>query len=350
MRAIISIIVPVYNGEKTLKKCLDSILSQTYPDFEVILVNDGSTDNSLEVCEAYVKKDKRIRLFSQPNKGVSGARNLGIKESKGDYLTFVDCDDWIEPMMLSKMKGLMDLTNVDIVYMNFIYEYGQSQCVGALYPSPLRKKDIPSYPLAILLPEASNYYDNVKQDHDIFGAACGKLIRKSLLENKIWFNEKLTVAEDCLFYLDCFVKSRDIYIDSSPVYHYVISQNSANHKMRNNIVQQGECFYKCYSEFSKKLRDTDVELFNNLVKYRCYNELITRGIDHMSNNNSFRNKYKELSICLQNPIYSYTGKIPEFVNVFKRVEIFSLKHKLCMFLLLLNKIRTLLKPIIKKPK
>lgn len=347
MRAIISIIVPVYNGEKTLNRCLDSILSQTYRDFEVILVNDGSTDSSLEVCEAYVNKDKRIRCLSQSNKGVSAARNLGIRESKGTYLTFVDCDDWIEPVMLSKMKDLMDLNNVDIVYMNFIYEYGKSQYVGALCPSPLRKKDISSYPLAILLPEASFYYDHVIQDHDIIGAACGKLIKKSLLENSIWFNEKLSVAEDCLFYLECFVKAGDVYIDNTPVYHYVIDHNSANHKKRNNIVQQGEQFYNCYSEFSKKLDDANEDLFNNLVKYRCYYELITRGIDHISSNNSFRNKYKELLLCLQNPIYSYSSDIPKFVNIFKRVEIYSLKHRLCMLLLILNKIRTHLKPRIK---
>ena len=340
----------MYNGEKTLNRCLDSIQSQTYRDFEVILVNDGSTDNSLEVCEAYVKKDKRFRCLSQSNKGVSAARNLGIIESEGEFLTFVDCDDWIEPVMLSRMKDLINTYNVDIVYQNFYYEYGDLQHIGALYPSPLRKKDISSYPLAILLPEASNYYDNVIHDHDILGAACGKLIRKSLLDDSIWFNENLKVAEDCLFYLECFVRSRDIYIDATPVYHYVIDQNSANHKKRNNIVQQGESFYKCYSDFSKKLDNVNEDLFNNLVKYRCYYDLITRGIDHKSNRNSFRNKYKELSKCLQNPIYTYTGEIPKFVNVFKRIEIYSLKHKLCILLLILNRVRRCLKPRLRHTK
>lgn len=340
----------MYNGEKTLNRCLDSILSQTYRDFEVILVNDGSSDNSLEICEAYVKKDKRFRCFSQSNKGVSAARNFGIKESKGDYLTFVDCDDRIEPVMLSKMKDLMDFNKVDIVYMNLIYEYGKSQYVGALHPSPLRKKDISSYPLAILLPEASSYYDHVIQDHDIIGAACGKLIRKSLLNDSIWFNENLKVAEDCLFYLECFVRSRDIYIDATPVYHYVIDQNSANHKKRNNIVQEGERFFNCYSDFSEKQNDVNEDLFNNLVKYRCYYDLITRGIDHKSNRNSFRNKYKELSRCLQNPIYSYTGEIPKFVNAFKRIEIYSLKHKLYLLLLILNRVRRYLKPRLRHTK
>ena len=340
---IISIIVPVYNGEKTIKRCLESILSQTYSDFEVILVNDGSTDKSWDVCEEYAIRDQRIRLYSQPNEGVSAARNLGIRNSKGDYLTFVDCDDWIEPQMLSKMKSLIDTEMVDIVYMNFYYEIGTSQHIGELSPYPLRKKDISSYPLALLLPEASIYYDGVRQGHDILGAACGKLIKKSLLEDKIWFNEKLKVAEDCLFYLECFVKSRDIYIDNTPVYHYVIDSNSANHKIRHNVVKEGEYFYKYYEEFSKRLNEEIVDQFNEFVKYRCYYELITRYIDHKDQHSGIITKYRELSICLNNPIYSYSGAIPPYVNLFKKMELFFLKHKLCLPLLILNKVRTFLK-------
>lgn len=347
MKAIISIIIPVYNGEKTLKRCLDSILAQTYLDFEAILVNDGSIDKSLEICESYVKKDQRIRLLSQSNKGVSAARNLGIKESKGGYLTFVDCDDWIEPFMLSRMVELIESTNVDMVFMNCYYESEDSQYIGVLNPSPLRKKDISSYPLAILLPEASIYYDNVKQDHDILGAAWGKLMRKSLLDDKLRFNENLSLAEDCLFYLECFMKAKDIYIDGTPVYHYVQNSDSAIHKRQNNIVQQGEQFYRCYSDFSKELDDINASIFNNLLKYRCYYDLIRRYIDHPSNDNSFMDKYKKLSQEIQNPIYSYSGKIPEFVNSFKKIEICLLKHKCCFLLLLSNRIRNIIKPWIR---
>lgn len=347
MRPMISVIVPIYNGEKTLTRCLDSILSQTYNDFEVVLVNDGSTDGSMNLCEEYAQKDSRIRIFNQTNKGVSAARNLGIRNSEGEFLTFVDCDDWIEPEMLSRMYDIMDSNDVDIVYLNFYYEYGNSNHIGALSPYPLRKKDISSYPLAILLPEASVYYNQIRQDHDILGAAWGKLLKKSILENKIWFNEKLTVAEDCLFYLECFVKSRDVYIDSTPVYHYVVSVDSANHKIRHNVVKENENFYHYYAEFSKNLSAPYAEMFCNLVKYRCYVYLITRYIGHVSNNNSFVNRYRELLRCLQNPIYSYSGDIPPFVNAFKKVEIYSLKHRFCILLLLINKVRTYLKPRLK---
>lgn len=347
---MVSIIVPVFNGEKTLSRCLDSILAQTYVDFEVILVNDGSTDRSWEICEIFAKIDNRIRLFSQSNRGVSAARNIGIKESYGEFLTFVDCDDWIEPFMLSRMVELIESTNVDIVFMNFYYESEDSQYIGVLNPSPLRKKDISSYPLAILLPEASIYYDNVKQDHDILGAACGKLIRKSLLDDKLQFNENLSLAEDCLFYLECFMKAKDIYIDDTPVYHYVQNSDSAIHKRHNNVVQQSEQFFRCFSDFSKKLDGINATIFNNLLKYRCYYDLIRRCVDHPSSDNSFIDKYKILSQDIQNPIYSYSGEIPQFVNSFKKIEICLLKHKCCFLLLLSNRIRNIIKPWIRHRK
>lgn len=96
MENLISIIVPIYNTEKLLPRCIDSILSQSYPNFELLLVNDGSKDNSLNICNEYAAKDCRIRVFDKPNGGVSSARNIGIEKAIGEYLMFIDADDWLE--------------------------------------------------------------------------------------------------------------------------------------------------------------------------------------------------------------------------------------------------------------
>ncbi len=340
----VSIVIPIYNGELTIRRCIDSVLSQEYKDFEVVIIDDGSIDKSLEICSKYAEKDNRIILFSQNNKGVSAARNEGIRKANGEYITFVDCDDWIEPNMLTKMLCIAEKENVDIVYMNFYYELENSQHIGRLSPDYLRKKDIHSFPLAILLPEASYFYDHVKQDHDILGAACSKLFRKKLFFNDIWFDENLSIAEDCLFNLNCYLKASDIFIDSTPVYHYSIHANSANHKMRTNIIKQGEMFYRSYIEFSKQLDFSLRNTFKELVKYRCYYELITRYIDHTDNKCSFKEKHKLLSNFMQHPIYTYTGEIPAFLNCFKKIEVLFLKHRLYLGLLVMNKIRMTIKP------
>lgn len=111
----LSVIVPVYNVEKTLKRCLDSILNQTYTNFEVILVNDGSVDRSLSICQEYEQLDNRIRLISQANGGLSAARNTGIAKSSAPYLCFIDSDDWVVSDMFEHMIELIVKYNADIV-------------------------------------------------------------------------------------------------------------------------------------------------------------------------------------------------------------------------------------------
>ena len=113
-RPLVSIIVPVYNVEKYLARCLDSLINQTFKDIEIICVNDGSPDNSLNILENYSKKDERIKIISQENKGLSAARNTGIKYANGEYIAFVDSDDWIDLNFYEKLYNAIIRTNCDI--------------------------------------------------------------------------------------------------------------------------------------------------------------------------------------------------------------------------------------------
>ena len=110
----ISVIVPVYNVEKYLTKCVDSIMNQTYKDLEIILVDDGSTDNSGKICDEYVKKDKRFKVIHKKNGGLSDARNVGIKNSTGEYLSFIDSDDYIDNDMIECLYNACIKNNADI--------------------------------------------------------------------------------------------------------------------------------------------------------------------------------------------------------------------------------------------
>lgn len=107
----ISVIVPVYNAEKYLHRCVDSILSQTFTDFEVLLINDGSTDTSGVICDEYAQKDARVRVFHKENGGVSSARNVGIKNMRGLYSIHVDSDDWVEPSYLKDLYSCAKVEN-----------------------------------------------------------------------------------------------------------------------------------------------------------------------------------------------------------------------------------------------
>lgn len=121
--AEVSVVVPVYNVEKWLTKCLDSILGQTYGDFELILVNDGSADGSLEICRAYEAKDERIRVIDGPNRGSSAARNTGLEQAQGNWIIFCDSDDWWDFQLLEKLYTAVTENHADIAACNIVWEY-----------------------------------------------------------------------------------------------------------------------------------------------------------------------------------------------------------------------------------
>ncbi|MBQ1467331.1 MAG: glycosyltransferase family 2 protein [Solobacterium sp.] len=118
----VSVVINMYNSEKYLRKCIDSVLAQTFTDFELILVNDGSKDHSLDICKEYAEKDKRIRIVDKENGGLADARNAGLDAAKGKYLEFIDADDWIEPELLEKCVTKLHETDADIVIFD-IYQY-----------------------------------------------------------------------------------------------------------------------------------------------------------------------------------------------------------------------------------
>ncbi|MBP3802137.1 MAG: glycosyltransferase [Clostridia bacterium] len=120
---MISIIINVYNGEKYIKKCLDCIINQTYKDMEILIVNDGSTDNTLSICEEYRLKDERIRIITTENKGLALSRNDGIENSKGEYLYFVDVDDWIELDTIEYLYNLCEKNNTPMAMCGYIEVY-----------------------------------------------------------------------------------------------------------------------------------------------------------------------------------------------------------------------------------
>ena len=127
---MISVIVPVYNVEKYLRKCLDSILNQTYQNFEVILVNDGSTDDSGKICNEYALRNPVIKAFHKKNGGLSEARNYGVVYAKGEYVTFIDSDDYIDYHYLERMKKALNLSNADIVIVGQIDETEDGNILG----------------------------------------------------------------------------------------------------------------------------------------------------------------------------------------------------------------------------
>ena len=212
---MVSVIVPVYQAEKYLEQCINSILNQTYGDLELILIDDGSTDRCFDIIRAFQQVDKRIRYFRQENSGVSVARNKGIEESKGTHILFVDADDIIDTKMLEYMMDKMIRYDAEIVLCGFDYIYNNEIVTempeleeGQVKNTEIKKCFWKLYDQGIL--------------HNI-GT---KLYSKSLLDReKIQFEEKKQVYEDILFCLEALGRAKQVYICQKSFYKYMIQIN-----------------------------------------------------------------------------------------------------------------------------
>ncbi len=188
---LVSIVVPVYNNESTIEKCLCSLLNQTYKTIEIIVINDGSTDDSVMTINRMRRNNSRIMLFSQVNKGVSAARNVGIEYSHGEYLMFADGDDEVLPEMIEHYVQVAIECNADIVVGGIIFNRQGEITTG--YPP--NEKYTPDVPIKYL----------VEGHRGIFGHVPNKMYKRSLLvENKLLFPQNVHVQEDLMFALSAY--------------------------------------------------------------------------------------------------------------------------------------------------
>lgn len=219
---LISIIVPVYNVSDFLPQCLDSLIKQSYQNIEIIAVNDGSTDNSLEILNRYTQAFSQIRIISQANAGLSAARNTGIAASNGEYLCFVDSDDWIDTDTCQKAIEAVQKNNVDIVCWNYVKEYRHDsisvQCIktNELYDENsiknLYRRIVGPIKEELAFPQ---YLDSLS-------TAWGKLYRSELIkENSISFvSTKKIGTEDLLFNIEVFNHIQRAYLMADCLNHY----------------------------------------------------------------------------------------------------------------------------------
>lgn len=211
----ISVIVPIYNREKCLGWCLSSILAQTFRDFELLLVDDGSSDRSLEICNNYASIDKRVRVFSKPNGGVSSARNFGLQKAQGAYIQFIDSDDWIPPQMLERLLGAIELYEADIAF-----------CGIKIVRLPVEEKPEITLLSSSCLGEECVWSRKMVWERMAYlfwltsymEGPCNRLYRKSVIDSgKLHFPEDMSYGEDCVFnlyYYDLLERAvflRDLY-------------------------------------------------------------------------------------------------------------------------------------------
>lgn len=227
----LSIIIPVYNVENYIKKCLNSIKHQTYKDFEVILVDDGSTDNSGRICDEYSKKDSRFKTYHIENGGPSKARNYGLDRVTGDYVTFVDADDWLDTDTIDKIMNAIE-NEPDLILYNIKYNYKsvvkEIQLFEKVNDENINAKLIRNY---LLTPQ--KYTD--KSILALTGSVC-KVYKKSVIGN-IRYIINLNYAEDMCFFCQILKNIKTISYIRDTFYNYNVRTNSISHSWKENYAK-----------------------------------------------------------------------------------------------------------------
>ena len=221
MKPLVSIIIPVYNVEKYLEKCIASVVNQTYTNLEIILIDDGSPDNCPTICDAWKERDSRIKVIHQENGGLSHARNEGLKLATGEFIGFVDSDDWIEPEMYEILLSSVEETGVDIAVCNYQSEHENSQTV-IQKPESLDKKIYTAIEALELILSWKSFIRTI---------VWNKLFRSHLL-SKILFPEG-KLYEDIVWTPKIIGRSKKIVTIDLALYHYLFREESLSHNVHN---------------------------------------------------------------------------------------------------------------------
>lgn len=252
----ISVIIPAYNSEKFLEKCLNSLSKERYSNIEFILLNDGSTDKTDLICQDFVKKDPRIRYISKENTGVSNTRNRGLELSRGKYVAFLDSDDYLEEDIYTQMKNRIETEQTEACIIGLLKKSETGEVLYSVHPK-----------------ENKEYIDTFL-DNATFGFACNKLYKREvILRNNIFFPEDISMSEDLVFNYRYFLSVDRVSVDKQLQYLYVehstsLSQNKKKYFERMKAIDRIKEFLdKSSSEGRKILRNLYEQSFITVNYY-----------------------------------------------------------------------------------
>lgn len=210
---LISVIIPVYNVEEYLSRCLDSIMGQTHAEWEALLVDDGSTDGSGKICDEYAARDSRFRVFHKTNGGVSSARNVGLREARGECVCFIDADDFVHPRYLEILQGALLSTQADIAICGYVKTF-DGVCYSEETVEPVKTRKV-------------SYQDFLNHSVSYHNHVCAKLYRKKILKG-YFFEEAIRYSEDAVFNfrLICGTDGLKMRSVGTPLYYYYNRQDS----------------------------------------------------------------------------------------------------------------------------
>lgn len=245
---MISIVVPIFNSEKYLEACINSVITQTYQDWELILVNDGSTDSSMAICQKFAHSDSRIKIFSQENKGQAAARNFGLRQATRPYVTFIDADDEIASNTLQDNLAILTTNpQIDCLQYPTYMDYGTEQQFITSSKQQLIDSD---------------FYERWLNDKYISWIVCDKIFKTSIFD-RLHFTEGI-IYEDNLLIANLLERINNIYISTEGLYYYYLRENSTM-TSSHSLKKEQDSFFVTSQIADKLLKHNKKELLIEFV-------------------------------------------------------------------------------------
>lgn len=236
----LSIIIPIYNVEKFINKCVQSAMNQTLEDIEIILVDDESPDSCPQMCDGYAKKDSRIKVVHKKNGGLGFARNSGLDVATGEYVTFLDSDDFVDLCTYEHLYNIAKTGNLDVLYYKFKRFTNESDVTPVTPVNEIKEYDIEDLKLDIIASEPS-----AKVDHKIHCSSCTAMYRLNIIkDNNVRFHsERELISEDLIFNLDFLKHANKAAFNSGEHYHYRMNPTSLTSAVRTDRIEKNVALY-----------------------------------------------------------------------------------------------------------
>ncbi len=350
----VSIVIPVYNAEKYLNRCIESVINQTFSEIEVIALNNGSTDNSLNILKEYAKRDKRIRIIDNDNIGVSEARNIGVMESKGKYIVFVDSDDWIDSNMIEILYKNISINSCDLVMCTYVREFENhsKEKVFNLHEVNLYvDNEINEQLLRKLVGPVGKELSNPEY-LDALGTVWAKMYKASILKEKyLRFIDlrEIGSGEDTLFNIYVFNEVNKVILLNKPMYHYWRgNSNSITSRYIPNFVEKRRNYFNYMKNF---IKDNDLgNKYEIALNNRICTSVLGMGLLECSksNNISFLSKIRNIKGILKEDYIESAYKNLELKNfsLHWRVFYFFNKYKFSILSFVMINIIEVLRKVI----
>ena len=327
MEDLITVVVPIYKLEKYLKKCIDSIIKQTYKNLEIILVDDGSPDKCPQICDEYVKKDSRIKVIHKKNGGVSSARNLGIKSANGIWIAFIDADDWIEEKYFEELIYNAKENGAEV-----------SLCGYNRVVNSERKEKILNSKSEIL--NSKEYLIKALNPQTGYGFVHLKIIRRDIIKD-VQFNQNLVVGEDALFNVAIAPNINKAIYCNKALYNYRINSESVVKKFDNNYAKK---YLRSMQECKKYILETykdDKQIIQNYYNYVGFHVMLVAVNFCYHPDNKIKNRRKLLKEVCNYPEFKEGIRKSNYENLSltRKITLFTLKNKLYFFTSIICKIR-----------